>query len=99
MRKPVFNNDHDNSQKPHSPELAVQSNLPAEESSSIPGTIGENYPEIFQKADGFCDGTDTNQYLEPDTDLSVEQHNSTPINPRSTKYDLRHNQKPNFHDE
>ena len=33
------------------------------------------------------------------TDLSVEQPNATPINPSSTKFDLRHIPKPNCNDD
>ena len=45
--------------------------------------------------DEMADGTDTDHYMQPDADNSVEQINPTPTNPRSSKYDLRHNPKPN----
>ena len=47
----------------------------------------------------MADGTDTDHYMQPDADNSVEQINPTPTNPRSSKYDLRHNPKPNCNDD
>ena len=62
--------------------------------SSNPGTIPEISPEICFQTDGSCDGTDTDHYMQPDVETSVEQLEPTPTNPRSSKYDLRHNLKP-----
>ena len=33
--------------------------------------------------------------MQPDADTSVEQIDPTPTNPRNSKYDLRHNPRPN----
>ena len=49
--------------------------------------------------DKMADGTDTDHYMQPDADNSVEQIDPTPANPRSSKYDLRHNPKPNCNDD
>ena len=37
--------------------------------------------------------------MEPDVEISSEQPNSSPINPRSSKYNLGHNQKPNCNED
>ena len=37
--------------------------------------------------------------MQPDVDMSVEQPDTTPTNPRSSKYDLRHNPTPNCNDD
>ena len=49
--------------------------------------------------DKSCDGTDTDHYVEPDADTSVEQPNLSPTNPISCAYDLRHNPKPNCNED
>ena len=46
-----------------------------------PGTIREKSPEIFPQTDRSCDGTDTDHYMQPDADTSVEQFDRTPTNP------------------
>ena len=67
--------------------------------SSTPGNIKENSPEICPKTNRSSDGTDTDHYMQPDADTSVEQLDSTPTNLRSSKFDLRHNPKPNCNDD
>ena len=37
--------------------------------------------------------------MQPDADTSVEQIDPMPANPRSAKYDLRHNPRPNCNDD
>ena len=66
---------------------------------STPGTVRENSPENIPQADGSYDGTDTDHYLQRNADTSVEQPDSTPTNPRSSKYDLRQTPKPNCNDD
>ena len=65
----------------------------------IPGTIRENSTEIVTQTDRSYDGTDTDHYMQLDTDTSSKQPGHTPTNPRSSKYDLRHNTKPNSSDD
>ena len=88
---PIFDSDRDNMVTPNSPEITVRSDDAADEMRSNPGTIREDSPEIIPQADNLYDGTDTDHYILPDADTSVEQTNPTPTNPRSSKYDLRHN--------
>ena len=73
--------------------------LPHEETCTIPGTIKDNSQEIFPHTDEIGDGTDTDHYMEPDAEAGTEQISPTDNNPRSTKYDLRHNPKPNCNDD
>ena len=63
------------------------------------GTIRENYPESIPQADRSYDGTDTDHYIQPDAETSVEQADPPPSNPRSSSYDLSHNPKPNCSDD
>ena len=63
-----------------------------------PVTIQKNAPEIIPQADRSYDGTDTDHYMQPDADISVEQPEPTPTNPCSSKCDLRLNPKPNCND-
>ena len=58
---------------------------------NIPGIIPENSPEIIPQPDGSYDGRDVDRDTQPDADTSVEQFDPMPTNPRSSKYDLRHN--------
>ena len=92
--RPIYDNDH-NVATPNSPKIAARSNLAADETNTLPGTIREISPEILPQADRLCDVTDTDHYLEPDADTSVEQPpNPTPTNPRSKNCGLRHTPKP-----
>ena len=97
--KPIFDCDRDNLVAPNSPEITVLSEDAADESRSTPGTIPESSPEIVPQIDRSYDGTDTDHYMQPDADTNVEQIDPTPTNPRSSKYDLRHNPKPNCNDD
>ena len=59
-----------------------------------PGTIQERSPDIFSLIDELGDGIDRDYYMEPDAEKNSEQLSPTDANPRSTKFDLRHNPKP-----
>ena len=84
---------------PNSPEITVRYEEAADEMGSTPGSIRENSPEIIPQTDRSYDGTDTDHYMQPDADTSIEQRGPTPTNPCSTKYDLRHTPKPNCNDD
>ena len=84
---------------PISPEIIKQSEEIVDKMSSTPGAIRENSPKIVPQTDKPCDGADTYQYMQPDADTGVEQHGFTPTSPGSSKYDLRHNPKPNCNDD
>ena len=66
---------------------------------NTPGTAQECSPEIFPQLEHLCDVTDTYPDMTPDLETSPEQSNSSPTNPRSSKYNLRHNSKPNCNDD
>ena len=83
----------------NSPEVTVRHDLPNDETCIIPGTIQEDSPEILPHTNEIGDGTDTDHYMEPDEEVTVEPFSPTNINPGSTKYDLRHNPKPNCNDD
>ena len=68
---------------PNLPEVTVQPAEAAIETRSTPGTIQEDSPEIFPHTDEIDDGADTDHYMQPDADNSVEQIDPTPTNPRS----------------
>ena len=93
--KQIFDSDGNNMVIPNSPEVTVRPEEAAGETRSTPGTIQEDTPEILPHTDEIADGTDTDHYKQPDADISVEQTDSTPTKPRSSKYDLRHNPSPN----
>ena len=51
--------------------------------------------KFFPKTEDLCDVTDTYSYMEPDVETTSQQLNPSPINSRISKYNLRHNSKPN----
>ena len=71
----------------------------ADEMRSTPGIITENSPEFIPQPDGSFYGRDVDHDTQPDADTSVEQLDPTPTKPRSSKYDLCHNPKPNCNDD
>ena len=66
---------------------------------STPGIIPGNSPGNTPQQDGSCDGRNVDHDTQPIADMSVEQPDFTPTNPRSSKYDLRYNPKPNCNDD
>ena len=96
--KPIFDSDYINLATPNSREITRQSEEAADEMMNNPGTIGQNSPESIPQTDRSFDGTDTDHYMQPDAETTVEQLNPTPTNPRSSKFDLRHNPKPKCSD-
>ena len=97
--KPKFDSDYNNLLTLNLTEITVRSKEAADEMRSTPGTVRDNSPEAIPQADGLYDGTDTDQYMQPVADTIVEQPDPTPTNLRSSKYDRRHNPKPNFNDD
>ena len=70
-----------------------------QELRNTPGATLECSPEIFPQTDEISEVTDTYPHMEPDVDSSSEQPENCPTNPRSSKYSLRHNPKPNCNDD
>ena len=79
--------------------MTIRSKEAADEMRNTPGTIPENSPEIIPQTDRSYDRTDTDHYMQPDADTSLEQPLPTPTYLRSSKYDLRRNTKPNCNDD
>ena len=97
--KPIFDSDRDNLVSPNPPEVTVWSGEATDETTSTPGMIQVDSSGILPHADEIDDGANTDHHMQPDADNSVEQINPTPTNPRSSKYDLRHNPRPNCNDD
>ena len=97
--EPILDSDYKNLATPSSPEITIRSEQAADELRSTPGTRLEKSPEIIPQPETTYDGRDVDHDRQPDADTSVEQPDSTPTNPRSSKYDLRHNPKTNCNDD
>ena len=97
--EPIFDSAYNNLAAPSPPEITIRSEQTADEMSNTPGITPENSPEINPQPDGSSDGRDMDRDTQPDADMSVEQLDPMPTNPRSSKYDLRHNPKPNCNDD
>ena len=97
--QPTFDNENDNAVPPNLPEIPVQSNFSTEEMRNTPGKPNVCSPKIFPNTDELGDVTDTCPHMEPDLETNSEQPQNSPTNPRSSKYNLRHNPKPNCSDD
>ena len=99
FEKPVFDATNDNEAPTNSQEFPVQSDFLTEEMRNTPGEPHVCSPEIFPNTDELADVKDTRPHMEPDVGTSSEQPQNSPTNPRSSKYNLRHNPKPNCNDD
>ena len=97
--QPFFDAENNNATPPNSTETPVQSDLSTEEIRNTKGLTDECSPEFFPQTEEIKDVTDTYPDMEPNMERSSEQPNSNPTNPRSSKYNLRHNPKPNCNDD
>ena len=95
----IFDAKYDNATPPNSPASVKQSDLSTEETWKTPGTARERSRETFPQTEESCDLTDTYSFIEPDVETNSEQPNKIPTNPRGSKYNLRHNPKPNCNDD
>ena len=97
--KPIFDAENNNATPPNPQEIPVQSDFSTEEMRNTPGKTHECSPEFFHHTHGVSDVTDTYPHMEPDVESSSKQPRNSPTNPRSSKYNLRHNPKPNCNDD
>ena len=97
--QPIFDAENNNAAPPNSHKTPVQSDLSTEKTRNTPGTAHECSPEIVPHTDEVCDVTDTYPHMQPHVEEDSEQPKSSPTNPRSSKYNLRHNPKPNCKDD
>ena len=95
----IFDNGQHEPDSGNSPEVTMRHDPPNDKTCTIPGTIQEDSPEILPHTDEIGGGTDTDHYMQPDADTSVEQSDPTPTNPLSSKYDIRHNPRPKCNDD
>ena len=94
FEQPFFDAENNNARLPNSTEIPVQSDMSTEEMRNTPGTANKSSPVIFPGTEELCDVTDTYFDMELDVEISLQQPNSSPTNPHSWKYNLRHNPKP-----
>ena len=92
--QPIFDAENDNAAPPNPREIAVHSDFSTEEMRNTPGEPHVCSPEIFPNTDELGDVTDTCPDMEPDLETSSEQTQNC-----SSKYNLRHNPKPNCNDD
>ena len=92
---PIFDAENDNATPLNQREIQLQSDFSTEETRNTRGTSHDCSPEIFPPIYDTSDVADT----EPDVGTSSGQHEDSPSNPRSSKYNLRHNPKPNCNDD
>ena len=97
--QPNFDAEKNNATPPNSHENPGQSDFSTEGMRNTPRIAHECSPEFFPQTEELGDVTDTYPDMEPDVELSSEQLNSSPTKPRSSKYSLRHNPKPNCIDD
>ena len=99
FEQPILDAENDNAAPPNQREIPIQSDLSTGEMRNTRGTTHECSPEISLPTDDTSDVADTYTHMEPDVGTSSEQQGSSPSNPRSSKYNLRHNPIPNCNDD
>ena len=97
--QPIFDAENNTAAPPNSQEILTQSDFSTEEMRNTPGATHKCSPEISPQTDEISDVTDTYPHMEPDMESSSEQPANSPTNPRSSKYNICHNQKPNCKDD
>ena len=93
--QPTFDAENENSARPNPREFPVRTDFSTEEMRNTPGNPHVCSPEIFPNTDELEDVTDTCPHMEPGVETSSEQPQKSQPNPRCSKYNLRHNPKPN----
>ena len=99
FEQPIFDAENDNEAPANLQEIPLQSDYSTEEMRNTPGNPLVCPPGIFSNTDKLGDVTDTYPHMEPDAGTRSEQPQNSPTNPRSSKYNLRHNPKPNCNDD
>ena len=96
---PIFDAENHNAAPPNQQEIPVQSDFSTEEMRDTQGNTHECSPEILPPVHDTSDVADTYTHVEPDPGTSWRQQENSLSNPRSSKYNLRHNPKPNCNDD
>ena len=97
--QPIFDTENNDATQPSQRETPIQSDLSTGEKSNTRGTTHDCSPEFFPQIDGENDVEDTYTHMEPYVEPSSEHQGNSPGNPRSSKYNLRHNPKPHCNDD
>ena len=95
----IFDAENEKAAPPNLQENTLQSHYSTEGMRNTPGNPHVCSPEICPCTDEVSDVTDTSPRMEPDVESSSEQPKKSPTNPCSSKYNLRHNPKPNCNDD
>ena len=99
FEQPIFDAENDKAAPSNLQEIPLQSEYSTEEIRNTPGNPHVCSPLIFPFTDEVSDVTERCPHMEPDVESSSEQPENSPTNPRSSKYNLRHNSKPNCNDD
>ena len=99
FEQPIFDAENDNPVPPSQREIPMQSDFSTEEMRNTQGTTHKCSPEIFPPTHETSDVADTYTHMKPDVGTSSEQQGNSLTNPRSSKYNLRRNPKPNCNDD
>ena len=99
FEQPIFDAEKEKAAPPNLQETPLQSDYSTEEMRNTPGNPHVCSPEIFPDTGEVSDVTDTYPHMEPHVETSSEQPENSSTNPRSFKYNLRHNPKPNCNDD
>ena len=100
FEQPIFDAENDNTAPPNLQKIPLQFDYSTEKTKNTPGNPHVCSPEINPCTDEVSDDVpDTCPHMEPDVESSLEQQENSPANPRSSKYNLRHNPKPNCNDD
>ena len=97
--EPIFDSDYNKMATASPPKITIRCEQAADEMRNTPGITPENSREIIPQPGGPYDSRDVDRDTQPNADTSVEQLYPMPTNPHSSKYDLRHNPKPNCNDD
>ena len=97
--QPTSDAKKSNPAPPNSQENPVQSDFSTEEMRNTPRTTHDCSPENFSQTDEVIDVTAPYPHMEPDVETSSEQPENILTNSRSSKYNLRHNSKPDCNDD
>ena len=97
--QPIFDDGNNGAKQPNPHKIPIQSDLSTGQMRNTLGTTHECSPEIFPPTEGASGVADTYTHVEPAAGISSEQQRNSPSNPRSSKYNLRHNPKPNCNDD
>ena len=99
FEQPIFDAENDKAAPPNLQEIPLQFDYSTEEIRNAPEDPHVCSPEIYPCTDEVSDVTDTCPHIEHDVESSSEQQENSPASPRSSKYNLHHNPKPNCNDD